>query len=116
MQLRLEFAERLLTSSPLGLIGCANLRLQPSQDGRGYHKLPQASSKLLLQGLFTRIRLSALPAVSRAVVLDVAALLQLSHQGAPAVPTPDQPRVGEIVSTFTVLLLMSAIQNFLHPL
>src|SRR5207249_3560178 len=105
---------RLRPSRLFGLIGLDQFRLHPCQNRRGYNQITQTSGKLLFQDLFTRIWLRTVSAVARAVVIHVPPLLNLTHQGAPAVSTADHARECEVMSDLAVLFLMSPVQDFLH--
>jgi hypothetical protein len=76
----------------------------------------QQAREPLLQHFLARIRLRALSLESGAVVVDVAALLDLAHHGAAAVAAGDQAAEGELLLHLARLLGAAPVEDRLDLL
>ena len=106
-------SKRLLAGGLFGDVAGDQFVLQPIEDFRRNDEFPQLVRELTLQNFFACVPIRALPAVTRAVIVHVAPLFDLTHQTAPTVPTGDQTREHKVVFDPAVLLRMPSIEDFL---
>ena len=76
----------------------------------------QEIGELLVQDLFADVGLRTSPSAARAAVVNVAALPYVTRQRAPAMPAPDQARVGEVPLRLPWLLSSPLVEQPLDPL
>lgn len=76
-----------------------------SKDRLGNDELQEDVGELPGEGLLARVRLRALPAVARAVIVHVSPFFQFAYKQAPAMAAADEPGVREIMLYLPRLLL-----------
>jgi hypothetical protein len=106
---------RFVVSLFIGVAGVERVA-DPSEDFLVECQPPKELKEPVTDDFLAGIGFVAPALVSRAMVIDVALLLDLADKRTPAVAAGDQARKGKIVLDAAMLLGVPAIQNALHPL